>query len=295
MIKIVTDANVNLPRELVDRFDITLVPAYIIFGDDQIPETEITTQGVIQRLTDGAEFPKTSQPAPNDFVAVYCRLLDDNPGTTILSLHITGAGSGTVESARRAASEVAERYPGASIYVLDTRAFAIGQALMVREAAIMAQLGEAVETILARLQDMRERVRTYFVLDTLDYVYRGGRIGRAAHLLGSLLNIKPVLTVRDGVMESYARFRTQNQAFDALYRLVLKAGENVRGLRVAIGYVVHDSAAYSMAERLKASLDLDELMVTEIGSALAAFTGPGALGISWYAPATPATEERVTG
>src|SRR5690606_29737950 len=95
---------------------------------------------------------------------------------------------------------------------------------------------------------------------------------------------KPVLTVRDGVLEAYARFRTQRQAFDALCKLALRAGENARGIRMAIAYAVHDAAASQMAAELRAALDLDVLMVTEVGAALAAFTGPGALGISWYVP-----------
>lgn len=284
MIRIVTDANVNLPQEDVDRFNITLVPAYIIFGDEQMPETAISTGEVIERLRQGAAFPKTSQPAPRDIEAAYRRILADDPEATILSLHITGAGSGTVQSARRAAERVKESFPKAVLHVFDTRNLAIGQALMVREAAVMAQVGEAVDSVLARMRDMRDRVKTYFVLDTLDYLHKGGRIGRAAHLIGSLLNIKPVLTVRDGVLEAYARFRTQRQAFDALCKLALRAGENVRGIRMAVAYAVHDTAASQMAAELRAALDLDVLMVTEVGAALAAFTGPGALGISWYVP-----------
>lgn len=284
MIRIVTDANVNLPQELVDRFSITLIPAYIIFGEEQMPETAITTHEVIDRLNHGAAFPKTSQPAPRDVEQAYRHILADDPAATILSLHITGAGSGTVDSARQAAARVQEDFPGASLHVFDTRNLAIGQALMVREAAVMAQLGEAVESVLARMQDMRNRVKTYFVLDTLDYLHKGGRIGRAAHLLGSLLNIKPVLTVCDGVLEAYARFRTQRQAFDALRKLALRAGENARGVRMAVAYAVHDVAASEMAAEMRDALDLDVMLVTEVGAALAAFTGPGALGISWYVP-----------
>ena len=287
MIKIVTDANANLPPDLVEAFGICLIPAYVIFGDEQFPESALTTGEVIARLDHGGPFPKTSQPAPQDFATAYERLLREDASSTILSIHLTGANSGTVDSARRAAESVRARWPDASIHVFDTRAFAIGQALMVREAAVMAQFGAAADTILTRLQDMRDRLKFYFVLDTLDYLYQGGRIGRAAHLLGSLLSIKPVLTVRDGVMESYARFRTQRQAFDALRDLALKAGENVRGLRLAIGYVVHDADARALADELRGELDLEVLMVTEVGAALGVFTGPGALGISWYAPPQP--------
>lgn len=285
MIRIVTDASVNLPAEIVEAFGIVLVPAYIIFGAEQFREgADISTAEVIARLENGAAFPTTSQPTPADFERVYAALLADDPGATILSLHLTGAGSGIVDSAQQAAAAIREAHPGAAVHVFDTRAFSITQALMVREAALMARAGAAVDAILTRLGEMRDCAKTYFVLDTLDYVYHGGRIGRAAHLVGSLLNIKPVLTVRDGVLEAYSRFRTFSQAVSALRDLALRAGEGARGLQLAVGYVVHDSQARALAEELASRLNPDVLLVTEVGPALGVHTGPGALGIAWYAP-----------
>ncbi len=281
MIKIVTDTHVNLPEEFVREHGIALVPAYVIFGQEQLREgVDITTAEVIERLDHGASFPKTSQPTPHDFEEAYRRILEEHPGATILSIHITGASSGTVSSARRAA----ESFPEANIYVFDTRAFSIAQALMVRQAALMAQLGETIEAILTCLRDMRDRVQTFFVLDTLDYLYKGGRMGRATHLVGTLLNIKPVLTVKDGVMEAYARFRTRTRAFEALRDLVLRAGEGVRSLQVAVGYAVHKVDAQRLADEIREKLRPAVLLLTEIGPALGVYTGPGALGVAWYAP-----------
>lgn len=281
MIKIVTDANANVPQELVERFDITLVPAYVIFGDEVFRESfDISTSEVLARLNGGSAFPKTSQPSPSDFETVYRRILDEHPDATILSIHITGASSGTVDSARQAAT----KFPDASIHVFDTRVFSIAQALMVREAAVMAEVGDAVDAILERLQDMRDRIQTFFALDTVEYLYKGGRIGRATQLVGSLLNIKPMLTVRDGVMESYARLRTRSQVLNKLRELVLEAGRGVKGLRLAIGYAVHQFDAQRLADELSTLLDLEVLLVSEVGPALGVYTGPGCLGISWYTP-----------
>lgn len=281
MIKIVTDTSANLPEDFVREHDITLVPAYVIFGQEQLREAvDISTAEVIERLDHGATFPKTSQATPYDFEMAYRRILEKHPDATILSIHLTGASSGTVSSATRAAESI----PGAKIYVFDTRAFSIAEALMVRQAALMVQLGEAVEAILERLRDMRDRVQTFFVLDTLDYLYKGGRMGRATHLIGSLLNIKPVLTVRDGVMEAYARFRTRSQALRALTDLVMEANNGMRGLQVAVGYVVHGVDAQKLADDLRARLKPAVLLLAEIGPALGVYTGPGVLGVSWYAP-----------
>lgn len=281
MIKIVTDTSANLPEDFVREHDITLVPAYVIFGQEQLREAvDISTAEVIERLDHGATFPKTSQATPYDFEMAYRRILEKHPGATILSIHMTGAASGTVSSASRAADSI----PGAVIYVFDTRAFSIGEALMVREAALMAQLGAAADAIMERLRDMRDRVQTFFVLDTIDYLYKGGRMGRATHLIGSLLNIKPMLTVKDGVMEAYARFRTRSQAIKRLTELVNQASEGVRNLQVAVGYVVHTVDAQRLADDLRARLKPAVMLLAEIGPALGVYTGPGVLGISWYAP-----------
>lgn len=279
--KIVTDTNVNLPQDLVSRFDIRLVPAYVIFGEDQYREAvDITTYEVIERLKRDNEFPKTSQPSPADFEKVYREILEENPDTVIFSIHLTGESSGTVASARTAAIQ----FPEAEIHVFDSRLFSIGQALMVKEVAAMIDVGAAVDAILAKLNDMRERIQIFFVLDTLDFLHKGGRLGRAAHLIGSMLDIKPILTVKDGVMESYAKMRTRAQATHKLKDMALKAGEGVKEIRLAIAYAIHQSDAIKMADELSKRLHLSDILVTEIGPALGVYTGPGALGVAWYTP-----------
>jgi DegV family protein with EDD domain len=287
-VRIVTDTNVNLPPDLVRQCRITLVPAIIIFGDQSLKEgLEISTTEVIERMKHGAESPKTSQPPPHDFELAYRSLLDKEPAAAILSIHLTGAQSGTLRSAEEAAAKVRADFPRARIEVFDSQAFSIAQSLMVYEAGSMAARGSTLKSIVDRMNHMRERTRLFFILDTLDFAYRGGRLGRAAHLVGSLLNIKVVLTFLEGELVPYARFRTMRKAMAKLASLAAGAAAGADELQIAVGYAVHRGQASRLAEELKEQLMPELLLFHEIGPALAVHAGPGAIGIAWYAGDKP--------
>lgn len=282
-IRIVTDTNVNLPVEVIERYRIELVPAIIIFDGETYKEgVEISTAEVIARLEAGFEFPKTSQPPPHDVEVVYRSILAEEPAATILSLHLTGAQSGTVRSAEEAARVVRQQFPEATIHVYDTQAFSIAQGLMVLQAAVMADGNEPIESILHKLDDMAAKVQLFFILDSLDYVHRGGRLGRAAHLVGSLLKIKAVLTFKDGELAPFATFRTMKKAMQKMVELASEAAEKVHSIQVAVGYAIHQTDAATLAGLVKDSLNTDVLLFHEIGPALAVYAGPGAIGIAWY-------------
>ncbi len=288
-IRIVTDTNVNLPSEIIDRFRILLVPAIVVFGDQAFKEgVEIDTSQVIERLKGGAEFPRTSQPPPHDFERAYRAILTEEPEATILSIHLTGAQSGTVRSAEQAGDVIRSEFPSADIRIFDTNGFSIAQGLMVREAAALAELGATAEAIIEKLRAMRDKIQLFFVLDTLDYVHKGGRLGRAAHLVGSLLNIKAVLTFREGELEAFARFRTMQQALDKLADLVGQAAEGVQSMQISVGYAIRKEEAQRLAEELQVLIQPDVMIFQEIGPALAVYTGPGAVGVAWYGSNEPA-------
>lgn len=282
-IRIVTDTNVNLPSEIIERFSILLVPAIVVIGESSFKEgLEISTAQVIERLEAGSAFPRTSQPPPHDFEAAYRSILEQDPAATILSLHLTAAQSGTTRSAEQAAVSIQQDFPQADIRVFDTKTFSIAQGLMVRQAAVLADLGATAEAILENLRMMRDRVQLFFVLDTLDYVHKGGRLGRAAHLFGSLLNIKAVLTFKDGELEAFARFRTMRQALAKLVDLVSQAAEDVQTMQISVGYAIRQAEASALADELRSRIQPEVLVFQEIGPALAVHTGPGAVGVAWY-------------
>ncbi len=173
MIKIATDSVANLPADVVQTFGIAVIPTYVSFGGETLRDgVDITPAQFYQRLAASAQLPVTTQPSVDDFEQFYRRLLEENPGATILSLHLSRLFSGIIASAEQAAA----RLPQADIRIFDTRSVSLGQGLMAREAAAMAEAGASIETILQRLEAMRDGMQFYAAMDTLDYLAKGGRI-----------------------------------------------------------------------------------------------------------------------
>jgi DegV family protein with EDD domain len=216
----------------------------------------------------------TSRPTPGDFVAVYRRLLDGG-ADRIVSVHLSGELSGTWDAARVAASQVGEHL----VTVLDSRSAAMGTGFAVLAAARAVAAGGSAQEVATAARDTAAATRTFFVVDTLEHLRRGGRIGAAASVLGSALAIKPVLHVLDGRVVPLEKVRTTARA---MHRLVQRAVEAAGDGPVSIA--VHHLAAPEKAERLAAELReqlpaLRELHVSELGAAIGAHVGPGAFGI----------------
>ncbi|MBN1122073.1 MAG: DegV family protein [Anaerolineae bacterium] len=280
MIKIVTDTDSNLPQAVVDEYGIELVPIHIIFGDEVVREHfEIQPAESYARMSAAAELPTTSQPPAGEFKIVYDRLLAEDPKVTILSIHISGDMSGTIASARAAAVDL----PDADIRLFDTKSCSIGQALMVRQAAEMVRSGATPEAILDRLAQMRDEIKVYFVLNTLEYLAKGGRIGKASHLMGSMLQIKPVLGIEEGVISPHSKFRTWKKAVVGLRDMALEqaADSGDGALHMAVAYAVNYEEKDELVKTLRAELNPAELLVCEVGPGIGVHTGPGALGVCW--------------
>lgn len=279
MIKIVTDYHASLPQDIVDEFGITLIPAYVTFGGETLQEgTDFTIGEFFERLVASPELPFTSPPAPEEFVALYEHLLADDPQTAILSLHISGEMSETVASAEQAAASL----PDAAIHVFDSRAAGVAEGLLAREAAVLAMSGAGMDTILERLAHMRDTVRFFFVLDTLEYLAEGGRIGRATYLVGTTIKLKPMLTLQDGEVTGYARFTGRDKAISNLKSLVLDVTGGRAGVHLAITHSRCPDDAEQFVADLGDEVQPEVLFIGEIGPALGVHTGPGVLGAAWY-------------
>lgn len=280
MIRIVTDTDANLPQSVVDEYNITLVPIQIIFGNEVLRErVDISDAESYRRMSAAKELPKTSQPPIGAFKEAYEDILAGEPGAQILSIHISSKLSGTLSSARQAA----DLLPGADISLFDTFSASLGQGLMVVRAAQMARQGADVAAILATLEAMRERMEVYFVLNTLDYLAKGGRIGKASHLVGQLLDIKPILVLEDGEIDAHSRHRTWRRAVDALCDLVMASTDGAESIHLGVIHAVSEQAAQTLADRLADTLSPDTLILGEVGPGLGVHTGPGALGLCWVA------------
>jgi DegV family protein with EDD domain len=274
-VAVVTDSTAYLPAEVVDRYGIQVVPLYVVLAGRSGREgLDIGPDDVARALAVRGQHVSTSRPTPGDLIAAYRHCLDDGAGR-IVSIHLSAELSGTWDAARIAASQVGEHL----VSVVDSRSAAMGLGFAVLAAARAAADGADATTVAAVAQDTAAATRTFFVVDTLEYLRRGGRIGSAAAILGSALSVKPVLHVLDGRVVLLEKVRTSARA---LARLVQRAVEAAGDGPVAVA--VHHLAASEKADRLAAELrerlpQLRELHVSELGAAIGAHVGPGAVGV----------------
>ncbi len=271
-IAIVTDSGASLPDELVDEYDVTVVPLGIQFGSEAYRDGVDITREEFYRRLDGPVIPCTSQPAPAEFVSAYRRLLDRVK--TIISIHITSTGSGTCQVANLARAS----FPGADIEVVDSLSASMGTGFMVLAAAEAVRAGKTKDEILRILGELRTRMRAYAVIDSVRHLMKSGRVHKGQALIASLLSIKPLISIKEGVVEVVDRVRTYRLAVD---RLVDLTREAARGSRVRVS-VVHGNAlaeAKRLRDTLKSVLDCAEIIVSDIGAPLAVHGGPGIIGV----------------
>ncbi|SFE37113.1 DegV family protein [Blastococcus tunisiensis] len=274
-VAVVTDSSAYLPDELVEGYGIHLVPLYVVLpGYSGREGQEIGPDEVARTLAVRGQTVSTSRPTPGDFVAAYRRALDEG-AERLVSIHLSAELSGTWDAARLAASQVGEHI----VTVVDSRSAAMGAGFAVLAAARAAAAGADADAVARTARDTAAATTTLFVVETLEHLRRGGRIGAAAAVLGSALAVKPVLHVQDGRVVPLEKVRTSARALNRLVqRAVEAAGEG------AVSIAVHHLAAPERAERLAAELrdrlpQLRELHVSQLGAAIGAHVGPGAVGI----------------
>ncbi len=278
MIKLVTDTTASLPQHILDEFDIPLVPQYVHFGEETYLDSfEMTPEQFYAKQAAAADLPKTSAPPIGDFLPIFKRLVEEDPTAPILCIHPSAEVSGTVRSCRAAAAG----FPDAKIRIFDSRSVSVALGLMVWEAACMAQDGAGIDDILACLGHMRDNMQVFFVVDTLEYLAKGGRIGRAAHLLGSLLDIRPILTLVNGVVESHSKARTRHRSLALMRDMVIEGAGQKPGLRLGVAHGMCEDEARPFADELCSILHPERLLFSEIGPSIGVHTGPRVLAVCW--------------
>jgi len=279
-VKIVVDSTADIPHELAAELDIRVVPLNVHFGDRVFLDlVELSPGEFYKMLETDPEHPRTSQPSPGDFAKVYEELTKD--GSSVVSIHISSDLSGTYQSAELGKAMVSS----GEIEVIDSRGASMVFGLLAIDAARAAKRDESFEKIVADVKDRISRVKVIFAVDTLEYLVRNGRIGKAQGLLGSLLSIKPLLTLEDGFVAPLEKVRGANKVMP---RMVELFGETLDPDRPARACIIHANSP-ERAERLKVMLledyDLDEeLIVTELGPVIGTHAGPGTLGLVKYQP-----------
>lgn len=275
-ITVVTDSTSDISPELASSQGIVVVPLSVtVEGRSYLDGLEITPSRFYDLLSSSTEFPKTSQPSPEQFMAVYEPLL--RAGHSIVSVHISGGLSSTVESARSAARML----DAGRIHIVDSKSISYGIAFLALEARRAIREGFSVESIAARLEKVRAEIEVLFTLCTLEYLYKGGRIGKVSALLGSLLDIKPVVRVEDGVYVPLRKVRTMKQALEAFVNhLQSRMGNNP--VSVAVGHgKAHDAASALREMVMKAANVVGDVPIFEVGPVIGAHTGPGTVGLAF--------------
>lgn len=280
-IRIVTDSTADLNQELVEQYGIRVVPLEVLVeGTVYKDKVDITNEEFYKILRTAKVLPTTSQPSPAVFADVY-RDLAAQGAEQIISIHIASELSGTYQSSVLASGLVAEQV---TVYNIDSRSATMGLGLVVLSAARMAEAGKSAEEILAALQQITTTMDLYFLLDSLDNLHKGGRIGKASHLFGSLLNIKPVLNLRDGVISAYEKVRgnKDNKALERLIEILAEKIDPSRKLYCTMGYCDNKETAEYIVARLKDRVDCDEFLYLQIGNVVGTHIGMGAVGMAFY-------------
>ncbi len=279
-VAVVVDSTANLPSELVQQYDLNVIPLNVIWsGESYRDGIDITTAEFYDRLAHSSESPTTSQPSVGDFLALFKELAETAEG--IVCVTISSDLSGTYASATGAV-EMMEGFP---IEVIDSRTTSMAQGYVALEAARAAEAGADLTEAAAAARRIVDRLSLYFAVDTLEYLHRGGRIGGAKRLIGSVLSIKPVLEITDGRIEPKASVRTKRKALQFLLDLAVETMSGQSDLHLAVLHSVAPDEARWLGEELQQMLNPVELVYGELSPVIGTHTGPGTVGFGGYSGA----------
>jgi len=269
-VKVVTDSGADLPSQLAEEMGITVVPIYVRFGDEvYLDRVSISEDEFYERLTHDPVHPSTTQPGPQDFLEVYQKLSSDADG--IVSIHLSTKLSGTYNSALMAKGMMEG---GCPVEVVDSETLTMSLGLIAIVAATAAKAGGSLEEVVEEAKQTIPKIHLLALLDTLEYLKKGGRIGKVKALLGSVLSVKPMLATKDGELVPAGQARTRAKGMDKLFDFVKDAGD-IQDL--AVVYNTTPDEAQNLAERIGSVFDKEKIRMARLGPGLGVHGGPGAL------------------
>ncbi|MBI2332668.1 MAG: DegV family protein [Chloroflexi bacterium] len=274
---IIADTTCGLPRDLLAQRGIPLIPQVVMFGDESFhDDRDLDTAVFLQKLKATKTLPKTAAPEPPLYFPIFEEA--KKKGESVIVIAPTGKASGAVRSAQMAAQE----FPDVDIHVVDTQTLSCNLGSLVLVADDMAKAGKSASQIVAKLENMIPRGRIYFLVDTLEYLAKGGRIGGAKRLVAELLEIKPILQIKDGQVEAFEQQRTKKRA---LARLVEVAGEQCPGgdeAHLCVLQVEAEKEAQVLVEELKSKVNVSTILIYELPPAIVVHAGPRAMGVGFF-------------
>jgi DegV family protein with EDD domain len=281
-VKIVTDSTADIFPEVREQFGIKMIPLKVLFREETyLDAIDLTADNFYDKLKASEVLPTTSQPSPAEFSELYEEILNADPECQIISIHISSVLSGTYQSATIAKSMLDEDKES-RVFVVDGKSASFGTGNQVLLAAEMASKGASVEAILDALQSRQENYAVYFLVDTLEYLQKGGRIGKAASLVGSLLSIKPILSLEpDGRVFSLDKARGQKKAIARTVELAKERFGDAR-VNVVVAYADDKAPALELEAKVVEGLNVQEVQYTTVGAVIGTYTGPGVCAVFIY-------------
>ena len=277
MLRIITDGAADFPAGWEEEFDIQIIPINIHFGEETyLQYVEMDLEEFYNKIDSGSVFPKTSQPSPHQFSEFYKTIAKE--GDTILSVHVTSKLSGTYASAVAASEDLKGKY---NIIPLDSTGGSLGIAFMCRTARMMERDGKSVEEIVAHLESVREKIQIILTLDNLEYARRSGRVGTLSAALASVLNVKPIAVLKDGILNMTEKVRTRNASLNR----VLEMGKEAFGdqpVHIGVVHARDPESAASLLEEAKKQFNYKDAEQSDLSVSLAINLGPGTVGLVLY-------------
>ena len=272
-IKIVTDSTSDLDKDTAKNLSVEIVPLNVHFGDEVYKDgIEINSDDFFDKLINGTVFPKTSQPSVGEFIDVYEKL--GNDGSDIISIHISDQLSGTINSARQAAKHLEGKI---KVHIIDSKQISIALGLITISAATAVKEGKTLNEVLDLTESLIARSHVFTALDTLEYLEKGGRIGKAKSLVGKILNFKPIIGSADGIIDAFGRGRSNTACMIKLEELVKSTGEIES---IGIVYSTDKSLADKFSEQITQNLKLEKPPKSyQIGPVIGVYGGPNVIGV----------------
>lgn len=282
-VAIVTDSTACIPESILEDLDIHWLPYYIHRGKEALRDlVTITPKEFYDWLETANEIPHTACPGPGDYLSMYEKLAQEDGVREIVSIHMTSKGSGAYQAACSAQKMIKEKAPDLMVEVVDTLNVSMCHGWMVIEAARAALEGLPATQIIERVRAMIPMTKMLQTADTLKYLYMGGRIGKAAHLAGSLLNVKPLISMEDGIIVQAGIARSRKRAYQMMAEKVETSAGHLGKIKIAYVHAAALEEAEKIRDIVEERMVVVETIFAELSPALGVHTGPGTAGLCYY-------------
>lgn len=279
-IRIIADSTCYLPQEYIDKYKISIASLNVLLNGNSYREIDLSNDWFYNEMAKSPTIPTSSQPSIEELYSTVESLVKD--GHDVVGIFLSSDMSGTFSTSNLVKNMIIENYPNAKIVMIDSRSNCMQAGFAVLEAAKAANENKSLDKVVSIAKNVIKNSKFIFVPETLDYLKKGGRIGSAAALLGSLLQIKPILTVEDGKTTVFTKVRTKKKAIDKIVNTVLEQNLKSPIKGIIVHHINCQSEGQELADRLKNSLGLENVKIQSIGPIIGLHVGPGSIGVAYH-------------